>query len=65
MNQQFTIKKLQLLEEDDSYGVAVQRDDGTWEVIASFKHVVDALVYFTEGLIKQDEAEQIQSEKQG
>lgn len=47
MNQKFTIGTLQLIEDDDGFGVAEKAKDG-YEVIANFKFPLDALRYFHE-----------------
>ena len=47
MNQKFTIGTLQLIEDEDGFGVAQKTEKG-FEVIASFKFPLDALRYFTE-----------------
>jgi len=48
MGQSFTIGQVQLIEDDEGYGVAQRNKDGDFEVIASFKFPLDALTYFTE-----------------
>ena len=47
MKQSFTVGKLTLLQDDLGYSIAQDTKDGEAEVVASFKHVLDALDYFT------------------
>lgn len=48
MNQEFTIGNLKLIQDEEGYGIAEQTSEAEFEVIASFKHPLDALRYFTE-----------------
>jgi hypothetical protein len=47
MKQSFTIGKLTLIQDDLGYSVAQENKKEEAEVIASFKHHLDALEYFT------------------
>lgn len=48
MNQEFTVGILKLIEDEDSFGIAQKKENGEFEVVASFKFPLDALKYFTE-----------------
>ena len=47
MKQSFTVGKLTLLQDDLGYSIVQDTIDGKAEVVASFKHELDALEYFT------------------
>lgn len=50
MNQEFTVGQLKIIEDEQGFGVALQRPEG-WIVIATFKYGLDAVRYFTEYII--------------
>ena len=47
MKQSFTIGKLSLIQDDLGYSVVQDTKDGEAEIVASFKHALDALENFT------------------
>ena len=47
MQQTFKVGKLTLIQDDLGYSIAQENKKGEAEIVASFKHVLDALEYFT------------------
>ena len=60
MKQSFTVGKLTLIQDDLGYSIAQDTKDGEAEVVASFKHVLDALEYFTKYCFTMAELEVVQ-----
>lgn len=62
MKQSFIVGKLTLIQDDLGYSIIQDTKEGKAEIVASFKHPLDALEYFTKYCFSMAELDLVQQE---